>query len=96
MYRYKCIPRQASFVKKTLIENQKGNGKNVNETTTTREHVWAPSAGVFPFESRETLDKKVIPLESNGDPDEFTNQLEYDKGIENSEKLVDKRKVERP
>lgn len=46
---------------------------------------------VFPFESREELEKNVIPLESNGDSDEFTDKLESDKGFE---KLVDKRKVE--
>ncbi|KAK9190532.1 hypothetical protein WN943_019139 [Citrus x changshan-huyou] len=68
----------------------------LENTATTGEHGWAPSAGVFPFESRAELDKNVIPLESNGDSDEFTNQLEYDKGIENYEKLVDKRKVEIP
>ena len=62
-------------------------------TIATREHAWAPSASVAPSESREELEKNVIQLESNGDSDEFNDQLESDKSIENYEKFVDKRKV---
>lgn len=63
-------------------------------TAATEKHGWAPSAGVFPYESHEELEKNVIPWESNGDLDEFTDQLKSDKGIENFEKLVDKRKAQ--
>ena len=59
-----------------------------------REHAWPLSADILPYANNEGLDKNFIPLESNGDSYEFTDQLEFDKGIENFEKLVDKRNVE--
>ena len=63
-------------------------------TAAIGEHAWPPSADILPYENNEELDKNVIPLESNGDSYEFTDQLEFDKGIENFEKLVDKRKAQ--
>ena len=43
---------------------------------------------------KETCRESLVPWESNGDLDEFTDQLKSDKGIENFEKLVDKRKAQ--